>query len=46
MIIELVKYPKARSLLKFGSPKDWYTNAKVFMNFVSGKDRNNNIRGK
>lgn len=43
VIIELVKYPKARSLLKFGSPEDWYNIAKIFMNFVKGKERNNII---
>jgi len=46
VIFELVTYPKARSLLKIGTPESWYVNARAFINFIRGKDRNNAIRGK
>ena len=33
-IIEFVRYPKARSLLKIGTPKEWHNNVRSFINFV------------
>lgn len=39
LFIELVSYPKARPLLKIGTPKQWYSNVLSFINFVKGNDR-------